>query len=133
VAGVRPVQLANLLFTLELERRARAVGSSLVSVAAHPGYAATHLQSHSGNWFEHRLMALGNVLTAQSDAMGALPQLYGATAPEVQGGEYYGPDRWFGSRGHPTIVQPSAAARDQAAAERLWSMSEELTGVTYHW
>ncbi|MGH9212187.1 MAG: oxidoreductase [Acidimicrobiales bacterium] len=124
-------KLANLLFTYELDRRARAAGSTLVSAAAHPGYAATHLQSHSSNWLERGVMALGNIVTAQSDAMGALPQLYAATVPDVQGGDYYGPDRRFGMRGHPAAAPSSAAARDAEAAERLWALSEDLTGVTY--
>jgi NAD(P)-dependent dehydrogenase (short-subunit alcohol dehydrogenase family) len=124
-------KLANLLFMRELDRRAREAGSELVSVAAHPGYAATHLQSHSNNWLERRVMALGNALTAQSDAMGALPQLYAATAPDVRGGGLYGPSRLFGMRGSPTSVGSSGASKDPEAARRLWEVSEELTGVAY--
>jgi NAD(P)-dependent dehydrogenase (short-subunit alcohol dehydrogenase family) len=128
-------KLANLLFMRELDRRAREAGSDLVSVAAHPGYAATHLQSVGAEKSGRRLTALfmrtGNAIVAQSDAMGALPQLYGATESDVQGGEFFGPDRLFQSRGHPKRVGSTAAAKDMAAAHRLWQVSEDLTGVTY--
>jgi len=126
-------KLANQLFAYELDRRARAAKVALTSVAAHPGYAATNLQgtSASGNPFGEAMMRVGNTLFAQSDAAGALPQLYAATAPDVQGGEYYGPSSWFGLRGSPTKVAAPPQARDLAAAAVLWTTSEELTGVTY--
>jgi NAD(P)-dependent dehydrogenase (short-subunit alcohol dehydrogenase family) len=134
-------KLANLLYTRELDRRAREAGSDLVAVAAHPGYAATHLQlagpELSGKGVRagltRRLMQVGNRLVAQSAEMGALPQLYAATQPGVQGGEYFGPDRLFQTRGHPQRVGPSRRARDDEAAARLWEISEERTGVTYEW
>ena len=124
-------KLANLLFMRELDRRARDSDSDLLSVSAHPGYAATHLQGHSGSWIEARTMALGNFLVAQSDAAGALPQLYAATMPDVSGGDYYGPDRFFEMRGHPKLAGSTAASKDLAAAHRLWEISEKLTGVAY--
>ncbi len=126
-------KLANLLFAFELDRRARAAGSPLRSVAAHPGYASTHLQAAGPEMSGNRLMAmttgLGNRLLAQSAGMGALPQLFAATAPSAEGGDYYGPDGAFESRGHPTKVDASPAARDRAAWERMWSLSEDLTGA----
>jgi hypothetical protein len=76
-------------------------------------------------------MNWGNRLIAQPDSAGALPQLYAATMPDVSPGEYFGPDRLFQLRGHPTRVGSSAAARDDEAARRLWQLSEELTGVVY--
>jgi NAD(P)-dependent dehydrogenase (short-subunit alcohol dehydrogenase family) len=128
-------KLANLLFTFELDRRAKLAGTSVVAVAAHPGYAATHLQAvgpeMSGNSLMGRVMNMANGVVAQSDAMGALPQLFGATSPTVKGGEYFGPDGLFESRGYPTSVKASGAANDTVAAERLWNRSEELTGVTF--
>jgi NAD(P)-dependent dehydrogenase (short-subunit alcohol dehydrogenase family) len=126
-------KLANQLFAYELDRRARAAKVALTSVAAHPGYAATNLQSTSasGNPIGEAMMSIGNALFAQSDAAGALPQLYAATAPDVLGGEYYGPSSWFGLRGSPTRVAAPSQARDLAAAALLWTTSEELTGVTY--
>jgi len=128
-------KLANQLFVLELDRRAIRSGVDLVSVAAHPGYAATNLQSAgpkmSGSGVMERLMTVGNSIMAQTAAAGALPSLYAATAPAVAGGRYYGPDRLFGMRGHPTSVPFLKAARDLAVARRLWEVSEELTGVTF--
>jgi NAD(P)-dependent dehydrogenase (short-subunit alcohol dehydrogenase family) len=128
-------KLANLLFTRELARRAHEAGSPLVAVAAHPGNSATHLLAAStdasGSRLVGRMMNWGNQLIAQPDSAGALPQLYAATMPDVIPGEYFGPDRLFQLRGHPTRVGPSAAARDDEAARRLWQLSEELTGVTY--
>lgn len=126
-------KLANLLFTAELDRRACEAGWDLVSVAAHPGFAATNLQAASarmtGNKILQLMMAAGNVLFAQTDAAGALPVLYAATAPDVVGGEYFGPDGIAEMRGHPVRVGRSARAVDAAAAERLWTVSEQLTGV----
>ena len=127
-------KLANLLFAFELDRRARAAGTGLVSVAAHPGWAATHLQTAGAELERRRLQQLGarllNAVVAQSDVMGALPQLYAATMPDVAGGDYFGPDGRFETRGHPTRVGASKHACDREAASRLWAFSEELTGVT---
>ena len=122
-------KLANLLFTLELERRLTADGSPVRAVAAHPGYAATNLQSGHGPLVD-RLAAVGNRLFAQSDAMGALPTLYAAVT-DVPGGSYVGPDGRHEMHGHPTLVGRSAAAGDAELAARLWTASEELTGVRY--
>ena len=128
-------KLANLLFAFELQRRADAARVRLRSVAAHPGYAATNLQAAGprmeGNRFREAVMKVGNTLFGQSAAAGALPQLYAATAPDVRGGEYFGPRGPMESRGAPTRVKASASAHDAALATRLWEVSEELTGVGY--
>jgi NAD(P)-dependent dehydrogenase (short-subunit alcohol dehydrogenase family) len=128
-------KLANLLFTRELQRRLTLNGASTIAAAAHPGYSATHLQAvgpeMAGASVMGRLSQLGNRLIAQSDEMGALPQLYAATAPDVAGGEYFGPDGIGEIRGHPERVKTSAAARDNVAALRLWQVSEDLTGIRY--
>lgn len=124
-------KLAKLLFMFELDRRLRVAGSPVQSVAAHPGYAATNLQSAAAPRFDVFVMSIGNALLAQSAAMGALPTLYAATHPDVEGGAYVGPDGMFEGRGHPRVVSASVAARDEAAAARLWEMSEELTGVRF--
>ena len=118
-------KLANLLFMRELARRA----PGIISAAAHPGWAATHLQSGEG--VTKRLSALGNRFFAQSDADGALPQLYAATMSDVLPDDYLGPDGMFERAGHPTRVGMTAAARSDADAARLWEVSEQLTGVTY--
>ncbi|RJL26538.1 oxidoreductase [Bailinhaonella thermotolerans] len=128
-------KLANLLFAFELDRRARAAGTGLKSVAAHPGYAATNLQTAGPRMAGSRLMerasALANVLVAQSAEGGALPLLYAATVPGLPSGAYVGPDGPFESRGYPRIVRTSRAARDEQVASRLWEVSARLTGVTY--
>ena len=128
-------KLANLLFTFELQRRADAAGAKLVSVACHPGYAATNLQAAGprmqGSTMLESLFSLGNSLFAQSAAMGALPTEYAAVAPDVHGGDYIGPDGIGEMWGHPVKVGCSAAARDTAAGARLWEMSEQLTKVHY--
>jgi NAD(P)-dependent dehydrogenase (short-subunit alcohol dehydrogenase family) len=130
-------KLANLLFMRELDRRAREHGSSLRSMAAHPGYASTHLQAvgaeMTGSRLSARTMELGNRIFAQSDAEGAWPQLYAATMPDVQGGEYYGPSGLFEMHGTPEKVSTSRRARNDADARRLWEVSEKETGVTYDW
>ena len=124
-------KLANLLFMLELDRRLRAAGSRVKSVGAHPGYAATNLQSTGPPRFDRLVMVVGNKVLAQSAEMGALSPLYAATEPNVEGGTYVGPDGIAEQRGHPEPVTPSGAARDEQTARRLWEVSEELTGVRF--
>jgi NAD(P)-dependent dehydrogenase (short-subunit alcohol dehydrogenase family) len=123
-------KLANLLFTLELQRRLTAAGSTVRAVAAHPGWSATNLQSRTENALQNAAMAVVNRVWAQSDEMGALPTLYAATQ-DVPGGAYVGPDGFAEQRGYPRLVGRSAAASDAAAARRLWELSEELTGVSF--
>ncbi len=123
-------KLANLLFTLELQRRLQADGSSLRAHAAHPGYAATNLQSGVGMRFADRIGAIGNKIFAQSEDMGALPTLFAATQ-DLPGASYLGPDGFQEQRGHPALVGRSAAASDVSMAKALWTASEELTGVRY--
>jgi NAD(P)-dependent dehydrogenase (short-subunit alcohol dehydrogenase family) len=123
-------KLANLLFAYELQRRLAAAGSAVLSVAVHPGYAATNLQSHTETVLD-KVMAVGNRLVAQSAEMGALPALYAATAPDVEPGGYYGPKGMGGIRGNPERCESSPASRDEEVAARLWSLSEQLTGVSF--
>jgi NAD(P)-dependent dehydrogenase (short-subunit alcohol dehydrogenase family) len=122
-------KLANLLFTLELQRRADAAGVPLVSVAAHPGFAATNLGT-SGSLVNRVILKPGMRLGAPP-AAGALPSLYAATAPDVAGGEFFGPAGFRGGRGAPRREKPAARASDEAAARRLWDVSEQLTGVRF--
>jgi NAD(P)-dependent dehydrogenase (short-subunit alcohol dehydrogenase family) len=125
-------KLANVLFILELDRRARAAGSSLLSIGAHPGYAATHLQAAgpelAGRVRQARVWAGVTRLVAQSAAAGAWPILFAATDPDVRPGAYYGPG-FFEYRGTPTIVLPTRTAQDPELAKRLWSWSVDATGV----
>jgi NAD(P)-dependent dehydrogenase (short-subunit alcohol dehydrogenase family) len=124
-------KLANQLFALELDRRLAASGSEVLSVAAHPGYAATNLvyPQMKGSTFGEAAARFGNVVLAQSAADGALPILLAATSNQVRGGQFFGPDGLRGMRGSPTQVSFVHAAYDPGAALRLWRISEELTGV----
>lgn len=125
-------KFANVLFGLELDRRARAAGIGVRSVLAHPGYSDTNLLNTGPTGLMKQLMKVGNRLLAQSAAMGALPQLYAATDPAAEGGRFYGPGGFGELRGYPTEVQPVAAARDEGTARRLWDVSEQLTGVSWN-
>lgn len=128
-------KLANLLFAFELQRRADKAGIALLSMAVHPGYAATNLQGvgpqMEGSQIKRLGSQLGNALFAQSAAKGALPTLYAATAPDVKGGSFYGPDSFGGLRGYPTETKAAKQAYDEAAAKHLWQVSEEMTAIHY--
>jgi hypothetical protein len=104
-------------------------------VAAHPGYAATNLQfagpKYAHNPLGRQITRVMNAVMGQSAASGARPQVYAATMPDVTGGEYFGPDGFMESRGAPTRVDRTSAAKDVATAKRLWDLSEQLTGVSY--
>ncbi|MFF9839546.1 oxidoreductase [Streptomyces sp. NPDC013740] len=124
---------ANLLFVHELSRRLAAAGSDVVAAAAHPGYAATNLQTagprQEGRKTAERLMHLGNRLIAQPATTGALPTLYAATAPDVRPDAFIGPR--LGWRGTPTRSWRAPWTLDDTSGERLWTASEKLTGVRY--
>ncbi|MDQ6777488.1 MAG: oxidoreductase [Actinomycetota bacterium] len=125
-------KLANLLFTFELQHRASAAETDLESMAAHPGYAATNLQTAGPEVAVERWgMALANRVIAQNADMGALPTLYAATVPDLPGGTFVGPGAWRGMRGYPRVTTAGAHAYDTGTAIRLWQVSEELTGVHY--
>jgi NAD(P)-dependent dehydrogenase (short-subunit alcohol dehydrogenase family) len=126
----RQSKLANLLFTLELQRRLAEAGSGVRAVAAHPGYARTNLQHHTESVFHRGMMVVSDRLLGQSDEMGGLPILYAATQ-DIPGGSYAGPDGWQEFRGHPRLVGRSKAASDADTARRLWELSEELTGTAF--
>jgi NAD(P)-dependent dehydrogenase (short-subunit alcohol dehydrogenase family) len=125
---------ANLLFTHELARRLAAVGSDVVAAAAHPGYASTNLQTAGprleGRKGAERFMEIGNRIFGQSAEAGALPTLYAATAPGVLPDSFTGPGvaMW---RGAPAKSWRAGWTVNDAAGERLWAASEQLTGVTY--
>jgi NAD(P)-dependent dehydrogenase (short-subunit alcohol dehydrogenase family) len=123
-------KLANLLFILELQRRLTASGSPVLAMAAHPGWASTNLGSTSyGRVMNAGIRAVNRVF-AQDAAAGATPTLFAATEP-IAGGSYAGPSGRRGMAGPPTLVGRSSAASDPAAAARLWTASEELTGVSF--
>jgi NAD(P)-dependent dehydrogenase (short-subunit alcohol dehydrogenase family) len=123
-------KLANLLFTAELQRRLSAAGSTVLATAAHPGYAATNLQFHSGRRLLELISVVGNRVIAQDADGGALPTLYAAVA-DIPGNSFAGPGGFMEQRGAPKLVGRSGAAKDTDVARRLWDVSEELTGVRF--
>jgi NAD(P)-dependent dehydrogenase (short-subunit alcohol dehydrogenase family) len=128
-------KLADSIFSLELQRRLTAVGSPILSTAAHPGYAITNLQTSgpgdSSGLVMRILSAVLKPIASQDSAHGALPTLFAAVAREATPGGYYGPDRFSEMKGHPVPVPIAKAAKDVAVAKRLWAESERLTGVSF--
>jgi NAD(P)-dependent dehydrogenase (short-subunit alcohol dehydrogenase family) len=128
-------KLANLLFAFELQRRCSSAEGGIVSVGCTPGYADTNLQSvgprMDGSALMESMWSFTNRWLAVSAAMGALPTLYAATAPELNGGEYVGPKLLGAGRGYPAEVWCAGRAHDPVAAARLWEVSEQLTAVHY--
>jgi NAD(P)-dependent dehydrogenase (short-subunit alcohol dehydrogenase family) len=118
---------ANLLFTLELQRRLAAEGSGVRAVAAHPGVTRTNLSGHFGG-LRAVVAMIGDRVMSQDVERGALPQLFAATQ-DLPGNTFVGPDGFAGIRGYPEVVQPSAASQDPGLAARLWALSAELTKV----
>ena len=130
VAAYGQSKLANLMFAYDLQRRLAAAKAKTIAVAAHPGVAATELLRHvpgaslpGVNWLSGKLL--------NSSELGALPTLRAATDPAVRGGQYYGPDGFRELRGYPVLVTSTKQSQDVAIQERLWTVSEELTGVTF--
>lgn len=120
-------KLANLLFTLELNRRFSEIKAGVIAVASHPGWTVTGLQKGAG------MHSISRVI-GQSPPMGALPTLYAATAPDMQPNDYIGPNSFLMEmRGYPKKVGRSKAAQDVELAEKLWDVSEEMTAVSYNW
>ncbi|GHH43388.1 oxidoreductase [Lentzea cavernae] len=135
-SGYSPVKaygrskLANLLFTLELDRRCREAGSPVRALSSHPGYTASNLGTKGRNQHLVKIVHLAGRYLAQTELQGALPSLYAATQ-DLPGASYVGPDGRFELHGHPALVGRSAAASDPVMARRLWEASERLTGVTF--
>jgi NAD(P)-dependent dehydrogenase (short-subunit alcohol dehydrogenase family) len=128
-AAYGQAKLANLMFTYELQRRLASHGTT-VAVAAHPGVSNTELTRNVPAAFRMPVTWLAPLLT-QSAEMGALPTVRAATDPAVLGGQYYGPGNRGEIRGYPKLVTSSPESHDQAIQQRLWTVSEELTGVTF--
>ena len=123
-------KLANLLFTYELGRRLTAKGAPTIAVAAHPGSSNTELLRNMPGLIRQPAEFLWGRIT-QSAEMGALPTLRAATDPGARNAQYYGPDGIGEQRGHPKLVESSAQSHDEQLQRRLWTVSEELTGVSY--
>lgn len=125
-------KLANLLFCVELDRRLRRAGADIRSVAAHPGYAATGITGHAGSGGAYdAVMAFANRFVAQPAEIGALPVLWAAASPRVEGGEYIGPAGPLHLWGPPRPQSLPQPARDPGVARELWAVSEKLVGVTF--
>ncbi len=122
-------KLANILFALELQRRLERAHADTISVASHPGYAATNLQGHTGSPVMRTLLVWGNRLLAKSAEEGAIHQIYAATAPGVVAGGYYGPKSPISGKTENLAVNDWG--RSEADSARLWQVSEVLTGVEY--
>ncbi|WP_411114149.1 SDR family NAD(P)-dependent oxidoreductase [Streptomyces sp. 029-5] len=122
-------KLANLMFTYELQRRLAAHGTT-VAVAAHPGMSSTELARNTPAALRLPLTWLAPLIT-QTPAMGALPTLRAATDPAVLGGQYYGPGGRNEIKGHPRLVTSSPQSYEAGVQQRLWAVSEDLTGVTF--
>jgi NAD(P)-dependent dehydrogenase (short-subunit alcohol dehydrogenase family) len=125
-------KLANLLFARELQRLSTEHHASLVSVGAHPGLSSTAIVRELKGPIAF-ITTLAFRVVGQDDAQGALPQLYAAVAPDVEPGGYYGPSGWMEFKGDPAPAAVAPQAEDATAQKRLWTVSEELTGVTYQW
>ena len=130
VAAYGQSKLANLMFTYELQRRLAAAGAKTIAVAAHPGISNTELMRHVPGSGLPGFSALAGLVT-NSPAVGALATLRAATDPQVSGGQYYGPSGFRELVGHPVLVQSTRKSHDVAIQQRLWAVSEDLTGVSY--
>ncbi len=117
-------KLANLVFARDLHRRLKAAGSKIQSFAVHPGYSDTNLQSTSG-------VNIFNRFFAQPQHIGCYPSLYAATSDEVRSGEYYGPNGHFELGGYPAKARVRKRAKKARLSQKLWKVSEEMTGVAY--
>ena len=128
-------KLANLLFTYELARRCAVGGIGVLVVAAHPGYSSTNLQIRGGELAQNKLTTWASKvftpLVAQDAARGALPEIYAAVASDVSSGDYIGPDGFYEMRGAPRKVRSNARSHDAGDMQRLWELSERLTGVHF--
>ncbi|MFI6243048.1 SDR family NAD(P)-dependent oxidoreductase [Micromonospora sp. NPDC050795] len=129
VAAYGQSKLANLMFTYELQRRLAAHGTT-VAVAAHPGVSNTELVRNAPAAVRAPITWLAPVITQPATA-GALPTLRAATDPSVLGGQYYGPDGLGEARGYPRLVTSSPDSYDVSVQQRLWAVSEDLTGVRF--
>jgi len=119
-------KIANLYFTYELQRRLHKSGSRVLVTASHPGWTATDLQRHSGLFnFMNKFFAMGL-------EQGTLPTLRAAVDDEVKGGEFYGPDGWQEWKGNPVVVESNKLSKDSSIAQKLWDVSENLTGIKFN-
>ena len=124
-------KLSNLLFTLQLDKLIKKSDSKLRAISVHPGYSNTALQSKTGKKVQDKFMEFANKRIAQSEEQGSWPSLFAITE-DVPGNSFIGPDGFGEIKGHPTYVKRSRRAQDLEVAEKLWQLSEELTGIKYN-
>ena len=128
-------KLANLVFARELERRLNAAGSQTLSVAVHPGVSNTNLamprHESSSAFLVASLASILSPLIGQSPLKGALPPLYAATATDIRGGDYLGPNGFYEAYGYPAPASSTRRSRNPEIARKLWDISEQLTAVVY--
>lgn len=124
-------KLANLLFTYELQRFFDANKIKSISVAAHPGISKTNLARHLENKLYFKILYPLFLLMTQNAAKGALPQIRASVDPDVKGAEYYGPSGYNEMKGSPVKVESNEASHNREDAQKLWELSEKLTGVTF--
>lgn len=125
-------KLAMLVYARELQRQADQHGARMLSLAAHPGLSTTQIGRELAGPAKF-VTSLAFRMLGQDDAQGALPQLFAATAPNVTPGGYYGPNGFQEFKGYPAPARVARQAADAAAGQRLWEVSEQLTGVQYAW
>lgn len=125
-------KLANMLFALELDRRLKKNGCQTISVVCHPGVSGTNIFKVGKRDAPLFLRNLANKYYLQPPAIGALSTVYAATAPELKGGEYIGPDGPGRRKGYPALETPHPSALDEEVAKRLWEVSEQLTGIKFN-
>lgn len=119
-------KLADLMFAYELQRKLKQLGiTNIKSVASHPGWSSTNLQKYA--WY----LRAGNKILSQSPEIGALSMLYAATSEDIEGGEYIGPNKFFGFKGYPRKVKSTKASKDEEVAKKLWNLSEDLTAISF--
>ncbi len=117
-------KLADLIFTLEFEKRLRSNGSQIMSLAAHPGFSETDLQKY----MDKDMLASLELMTAKE---GAQPTLAACLREDVKGGQYWGPDGHNEQKGKPALAKIDSAALDETLNAKLWDWAEEVTGVSF--
>ncbi|MCL4159416.1 UNVERIFIED_CONTAM: hypothetical protein GTU68_042779 [Idotea baltica] len=123
-------KLACLMYAYELDRRLKQAGSSVISIAAHPGASNTELARHLPRWLYYLLYPIVTLIS-HSPKNGTLPQLQAAIDLNVAGGDYFGPTGFNGMKGKPGKVESKPHSHDKDVARKLWKVSEELTGINY--
>ena len=124
-------KLANLLFIYELQRKFEQNNNNIFALAAHPGATFTNLGRHREGKFLFKLFRPLIKMVLPNPKSGALSQLRAAVDASVKGGDFYGPSGFFQLGGHPVLVKSTKASHNLENAQKLWSLSEELTGVKY--